>query len=203
VGLSRRSSRLLQISAVIAVIVLTAMTFYRIKSTLTYEESGTVVFVTKQTPAKVDASFSLTQSLTTTGEVIIQALMSQNSRALARQAGGTAAFNAGIMNFGNEDLPSYAYPIATLIVQGSTLESVQTTFKVVTLMLKNILSEKQAQADVRKVQRITASIIDAAGPFAERPSRIRAYAGLGLLSIIGSGMLLVFTRRLFSSGSSV
>lgn len=198
-GLSRKNFRLLQAAVVVVAIMLTALVGYRIKTTTAYEESGTVVFTSKQSAAQTDASHSLVQSLTTTGEAMVQALISQNSRALVRRAGGTAGFTATIVNFSNEDFPNYAYPLAALIVRGETLESVQTTFKVVIRMLRSILSHKQEQASVRKAQRITVSIIDVAGPLVERPSRIRAYAALGLLSFIGIGMSLIFTRRLLSN----
>lgn len=193
---SRRSCRLPQIAIVVAAIILTASVSYKIKNITTYQETGTVVFAVKQSPAQVNASYGLVQSLTTTGEAMVQALLSQESRTLARRAGGTAEFSASITNFNNEDFPDYGYPLATVVVQGPAVEAVGATFKIVIGMLRNILSHKQAQAGASKAERITMFTADAVGPLAVRPSLMRAYAALGLLSVIGTGMSVIFTRRL-------
>lgn len=196
----RRSPLLVQITAVAAAIILTALIGYQIKHTKSCEEAATVVFTVKQSPAQVNASFDSVQSLTTTGAVMVQTLMSQDSRAIARQAGGTARFNADLVNYYNEDYPEYEYPFVTLVVQGSALVGVQTTFKIVVGMLRNMLSDRQAQAGVPKTQRITISVIDDTGAFVEQPSRGRSYAALCVLSAIATGMSLIFIRRLIPRG---
>lgn len=189
----------MQIAVVGVAIILTALVGYQIKSTTSYEETGTAVFTVKQFPAQVNASFGVVQSLTATGEIIVQGLISQDSRTIIRRAGGTAAFNAEITNYNNEDFPEYAYPFATLVVQGPALEEVHATFKIITSMLRSTLAKKQTQAGVKKTQRITISVIDVTGPLAEKPSHIRAYTALCLLSVIGASMSLIFIRRLLPS----
>ena len=192
----RRNSSLLQIAVVAVAIMLTALVGYQIKHTTDYAETATVVFTVEHSSAQVNASFRVVESLTTTGEVMVQTLMSQDSHTTARRDGGTAAFNAEIINYFNEDFPEYGYPFATLAVQGPALEGVQTTFKVVIHMLDDMLSSKQAQADVPKAQRITISVLDDTGPFLEKPSRERSYAALCLLSVLGTSTSLIFVRRL-------
>jgi hypothetical protein len=200
VEILRRSPLLLQITAVAAAMILTALMGYQIKHTKSCEEAATVVFTVKQSPAQVNASFDSVQSLTTTGAVMVQTLMSQDSRAIARQAGGTARFNAELVNYYNEDYPDYEYPFVTLVVQGPALVGVHATFKIVVGMLKNMLSNRQAQAGVPRTQRITISVIDDTGAFVEEPSRVRSYAALCVLSAIATGMSLIFIRRLLPRG---
>jgi hypothetical protein len=199
--MSRKGSPLpLQIAVVVFVIILTALMGHQITHTTRYEEAATVVFTVRQSPAPVNASFESVQSLTATGEVMVQTLTSQDSRTIARRAGGTAAFNMEIINYSNEDYPQYSYPFATLAVQGPALDGVQATFKVVISMLKSGLYNYQARADAQKAQRITVSIIDDTGAVVEKPSHVRAYAALCLLSVIGTSMFLIFIRRLLPRG---
>jgi hypothetical protein len=196
----RRSSLPLQIAVVAVAIILTTLMSYQIKHITRYEEGATVVFTVRQSPAPVNASFESVQSLTTTGEVMIQTLTSQDSRTIARRAGGTAAYNAEIINYSNEDFPQYSSPFATLMVQGPTLDGVRATFKIVIDMLKNGLYNYQVRADVQKAQRITVFVMGDTGPVVEKPSHVRAYTALCLLSVIGTGMFLIFIRRLLPNG---
>lgn len=196
----RRNPLPLQIAVVAIAISLTALLGYQIEHTTSYGETATVVFTVRQSPAQVDASFGYVQSLTTTAAAMVQTLMSQDPRTIARQAGGTATFTAEVVNYYNEDYPDYAYPFATLVVRGPALEGVQATFKVVILMLRNMLFNEQAQAGVHQPKQITISIIDDTGPFAEKPSRVRSYTALCALSVIVTSMSLIFIRRILPRG---
>src|SRR5580658_5258764 len=97
------------IIAIAMVIVVTACVGYGFKRTPpTYVEGGTVVFTAPKSVAFPNVYTSLSGNLTQTAGVMAILVMSPQGQQQVRSAGGTAAFDAELVNLYNLEYPNYS-----------------------------------------------------------------------------------------------
>jgi hypothetical protein len=159
----------------------------------TYVDRATIVFITNTMSFALNPDSTVDGSLITTDAVTAGSLMDSQSRALVRQAGGTADFNLSLVNFDNQDFPEYSYPLATLMTQSADPLAAYRTFNAALKVLRDILTELQVH--VPQPDRISFSVVGATGPVRQRGSLKRSLAAVGLLALIVIGVLSSFLRR--------
>jgi hypothetical protein len=162
-----------------------------------YLESATVVFAIPRSVSKSVSSPSSTASgsLITTGEVMVQDLMSPESQRVIRNAGGTAKFEVGLVNSNNEETPSYNYPLAVCTVQSTSPASVHRTFTVTLQLLKSLLVQRQVRAIVPARSRVSIRVVGDTGLVTQRGSLKRTLMAMALLAAITASMISSFLNR--------
>jgi hypothetical protein len=181
--------------AVLAILVLTAGMAWDIKRTPPpYTESANVIL----TPPAVNPYASLSSfnaALIATAEVMTKTMLSPESQQKVREAGGTADFSLGLVNFNNEQFPYYGDPYVTVTATASDPADVHRTFTIVTLEFQRLVSERQAQAGVHPISRISTHVVADTGPVSQAGSHKRVFAGLILLAIVITFLIVIFLDR--------
>jgi hypothetical protein len=180
--------------AVVVVFVLAVAIAWGIKRTPpVYLESANVVFTPPAAFANPYTSF--TNPLIQTADVMTRIMLSPDSRRRAREAGGTADFNVGLVNLYNEQFPYYGVPYVTLTTTSVNPVIAHRTFTVATLMFQRLVSARQAQAGVPPKDRISINIVSDTGPIAQVGSSKRVFAGLLVLAIMTAFLVACFLDR--------
>ena len=160
-----------------------------------YVESATILF----TMPNLDRSATLyswrAQSLTSTGSVVSQILMSPQIEHEVAQAGGTANYDLTLINLYNQDYPHYGYPEATLSASSSDAASTHRTYLIAKRTLIKVLATLQSRAGASRRQRVIAQAADDSGPMPQSGSRPRALGGLVLLALVAAGTCWSVTGR--------
>lgn len=181
--------------AVAVILVFTAGMAWNIKKTTPpYTESANVIF----TPPAVNPYSSLssfTPALISTAEIMTSLMLSPESRQKVREAGGTADFSLGLVNFSNEQFPYYGDPYVAVSTTAANPVDAHRTFTIVTQSFLRLVSKQQAQAGVKPASRISTQVVADTGPVSEPGSNKRAFAGLIMLAIVLAFLVLIFLDR--------
>lgn len=181
--------------AVVAILILTAGIAWDIKSTPPpYTESANVIF----TPPAINPYFSIssfTSTLITTAEIMTRTMVSPESQQKVHEAGGTADFSVGLVNYNNEQFPYYGNPYVTVTTTATNPVDAHRTFAIVIQSFQRLVSERQAQAGVRSISRISTQIVGDTGPVGQPGSSKRASAGLIMLAILIAFLVVIFLDR--------
>jgi hypothetical protein len=159
----------------------------------TFLESGTVVVEASHVPLTNSPYSTVSGSLVTTGAVLMESLMSPQSRALVRRAGGTTDFSLALVNYYNGDFPEYSYPLATLTARSTNPDATRRTFMVVFQVLQRLLTERQVYTSSQG--RISMRLVGDSGPVVQPGSSKRSLAALVLLTAIVVGLISRFLTR--------
>jgi hypothetical protein len=182
--------------AISMVIVVAAGVAYYFKHTpLTYVESGTVVFAAPKTVAYPNPYTTLSGGLTGTAGIMAIIVMSPQGQQQIRSAGGTASYDAELVNLYNLEYPNYSDPFVTVTATSTNPAEVHQTFDIAAQLLERTLQEKQARAGVPEVDRITTHIVGDTGLVPERGSSKRTLAGLLVLAIVAAFSVASFFDR--------
>lgn len=183
------------LAAVMVIFILAAGMAWDIKKTPpTYSESANLIF----TPPAVNPYSSIgsfANILITTAFTMTYAMLSPESRQMVREAGGTADFNLGLVNQSNEQFPYYGYPYVTLTTTSLNPTDAHRTFAIVAVSFQHLVSERQAQAGVLPISRISIHVVADTGPISQLGSPKRIYAGLMLLAIVTTFLVAGFLDR--------
>ena len=181
--------------AVVAIIVLTAGMAWNIKRTPTpYAESANVIFAPPATNPY--SSFSdYNSALLSTAEIMTQTMLSPESQQKVRDAGGTAGFSLGLVNFSNEQFPYYGDPYVTVTATAADPATAHRTFTIVILSFQRLVRERQTQAGSYQSRLISTHVVADTRPVAVAGSHKRVYGGLIVLAIMIAFLVLIFLDR--------
>jgi hypothetical protein len=173
--------------AVALVLVLAVALLINIKKTPpTYQESATVIFTAPVSVANPNPYNSFNGDLTATGYVLMLQLKSPASRQEILNAGGSAPFDAGMVNLYNLEYPDYGDPYGIVTATSQDPVAAHRTFVAVTSELENLLAAHQTQAGVERRSWIGASLVGDSGPIVVPGSSKRVYAGVLVLTIVST-----------------
>lgn len=194
--LSEFRQRVQAVAIAIGTVLATGIGYSAYNTVPVYVESATVLFTTAGATS-ADVAYALPlPSLITTGAIASHLVMDPATARLISAAGGTASYNLALINFYNEDYPSYDYPEATLTASSTSALAAHKTFVIATRTLNQVLQRIQAQRRVAVAARIVIRLIGASGPIATVGSHKRVLAGLLLLfMIIGSAIWRTVNQR--------
>lgn len=182
--------------AVAMVFLVAAGTAYAFKHTPpSYQESATLVFTLPESGSNPNPYAAESESLITTGGIMVQWLMSAQAQQQVRAAGATGDFDAALFNSSNLEYPDYAEPYVTVSATAQDPVAAHDTFAVVTQVFNDDLEARQAQEDVPPDARITVRVIGDSGPLPQQGSRARSFAGLLLLTIVTAYLAARFLDR--------
>jgi hypothetical protein len=181
--------------ALMVLFVLTVSMAWEIKSTPpVYSESANVIFTAPAAnPYSSIATF--TNDLITTAYVMTQVMLSPESQQAVREAGGTADFSVGLVNFNNLQFPYYGDPYVTITATSRNLADTHRTFVIVAQSFQRIVSEGQIQSGALPPSRISTNVVADTGPVSPPGSQKRALAGLILLATVTAFLVLLFLDR--------
>ena len=185
-GKARKRSRL---TLVVATLLLAAGAGYDIKiSPPTYLESAIVELSLPKSYNAPNAYYMFAPSLITSGEVMVEILMSPSVQRQIGADGRGASVSLALVNLYNEEYPDFGVPLATLTAASPVAADTHRTFVVAERELGLLLTARQKQLGVRPRQRISAQILGDSGPIIQTGSRARVFGGLALLAAIGAGL---------------
>ena len=179
----------------IVVVVAAGIGYYFKHTPLTYAESGTVVFAPPKSLTYPNPYSILSSGLTATAGIIAIIAMSPQGQQQVRAAGGTASYDAELVNTYNLEYPNFSDPFVTVTATSANPAEAHQTFTVVTELLENLLQTRQAQVGVPDVDRVTAHMVGDSGLVPEEPSSKRTLAGLLVLMIIAAFSVANFFER--------
>jgi hypothetical protein len=183
----RRSLTAWHLLAVSVAILASAAVGYGIKTAApVYLESGTLTLTTHKALKGPNGPFLLNQSLTTTGEVMVESLSSPQSLPLVRQRGGDADLGISLVNYNNEDFPDYGYPFAILTAQSTSSASAHSTFTAAFHVMKQLLADRQSQVGVKAKGRIFINVVGDTGVVAQSGSSKRIFSALSFLCLVAA-----------------
>ena len=184
-----KTRKRLRLTLVVATLLLAAGAGYDIKiSPPMYLESATVELSLPTAQNDPNAYFEFAPSLITSGEAMVQILMSP---AVQRQLSGTgrgASVSLALVNLYNEEYPYYGVPLATLTAASPAAADTHHAFAVAARVLGLLLAAQQKQAGVPPRERISAQILGDSGPIIQTGSRARVFGGLALLAAMAVGL---------------
>ncbi len=181
-GKARKRLRLALVAATLLLVVGAA---YDIKtSPPVYLESATVEFPLPKAQNAPNAYFMFAPSLITSGEAMVQILMSPSAQRQISAAGHGASVSFALVNLYNEEYPNYGFPLATLTASSPVAADAHRTFVAAARVLGLLLAARQKQLGVPPRDRISAQIIGDSGPIIQTGSRARVFGGLALLAAI-------------------
>lgn len=185
----RKPRKPLRLTLVVATLLLAAGAGYDIKiSPPLYLESATVEFSPPKVPNAANAYYVFAPSLITSGEAMVQILMSPSVQNQIGAVGRGASVSLALVNLYNEEYPNYGVPLATLTAASPVAADTHRTFVVAARTLGLLLAARQEQAGVRPSDRISARILGDSGPIIQTGSRARVYGGLALLAAMAIGL---------------
>jgi hypothetical protein len=180
----------LRLALVVATILLAAGVAYDIKiGPAMYLESATVEFSLPKAQNAPNAYYIYAPSLITSGEVMVQSLMSPSvQHQIDATAGGSASVSLALVNLYNEEYPDYGFPLATLTASSLGAVDAHHAFMTAARVLRLLLAARQQQLGVAPRHRITARILGDSGPIIQTGSHARVFGGLALLAAIAAGL---------------
>lgn len=180
--------------AVAFVFVLTAGLGYHLEFTLPgYVDTATVAFVE---PKIEGGLFNNGQSLLVIDALTADSVMSSRGQQQVRNAGGTADYDVALVNFNDEEFPSYSRPYVTVATASDDAADAQHTFSAVMSVLQSDLATLQARQGAKPDTWIQLRMIAApTGAFPQTGSRMRTLAGLAVLAVIAAFTVATFLER--------
>jgi hypothetical protein len=146
-----------------------------------YADTATVAFTAPQS----FGPFAGSQALLVIDELTANRIMSTKGQQEDRDAGGTADYDAALVNLHNQDYPDYSVPYVNVTTTSPSPVAAQDTLSAVLRVLADDLSALQAGQGVKPGNRIGLRVIAApTGPLVQGGSPKRTLAGLGALTII-------------------
>jgi hypothetical protein len=178
---------------VIVLFVLTVGLAYHIhRAKPSYMVTSTVSFIAPS----LKNSVNYYDGLLATTEIMTYSMMSQKTQELVRAAGGTADYNVALVNLNNEDFPNYSNPYVTVTTTAPDPVAAQNTFSIVMRTLQRSLATQQVSQGAPAKAWITAyTIAPPDGPVAQSGYPKRTLAGLAVLAMIVTFMVLTFLDR--------
>jgi hypothetical protein len=134
-------------------------------------------------------------SLITSGEAMVQTLMSPSAQRQIGAAGSGASVSLALVNLYNEEYPNYGVPLATLTAASPVAADAHRTFVAAARVLGLLLTARQEQMGVPPRERVSAQILGNSGPIIQSGSRARVFGGLALLAAIAVGLVWNGARR--------
>jgi hypothetical protein len=185
-----KARKRLRLTLVMATLLLAAGAGYDIEiSPPMYLESATVELSLPKAQNAPNAYYMFAPSLITSGEVMVQILMSPSAQRQIGAAGrGATSASLALVNLYNEEYPYYGVPLATLTVASPVAAEAHRTFAAAARVLGLVLAAQQKQAGVPPRERISAQILGDSGPIIQTGSRARAFGGLALLAAIAASL---------------
>jgi hypothetical protein len=184
-----KARKRLRLTLVVAVLLLAAGVGYDIRiNPPMYLESATVELALPKTQNAPNAYYMFAPSLITSGEVMVQILMSPSAQRQIGAGGRGASFSLALVNLNNEEYPHYGVPLATLSAASRVAAAAHRTFVVAAHVLSLLLAAWQKQAGVPPRERISAQILGDSGPIVQTGSHARVFGGLALLAAIAAGL---------------
>lgn len=157
----------------------------------TYQESATLV-LTAPRPQPYTAFGS---SLVTTGEIAADWVMGQQGRRQVAQAGGGDNFTVALVNFSDQEYPYYVAPYLTVSASAGSPAAAHRVFLAMTGTFDGYLAARQQAERVAPRSLIGTRLVGDTGPLLQQGSRIRSFAGLGMLTIVAAYLLARFLDR--------
>jgi hypothetical protein len=185
-----KARKRLRLTLVMATLLLAAGAGYDIEiSPPMYLENATVELSLPKAQNAPNAYYMFAPSLITSGEVMVQILMSPSAQRQIGAAGrGATSASLALVNLYNEEYPYYGVPLATLTVVSPVAAEAHRTFAAAARVLGLVLAAQQKQAGVPPRERISAQILGDSGPIIQTGSRARAFGGLALLAAIAASL---------------
>ena len=184
-----KTRKRIRLTLVVATLLLAAGAGYGIEiSPPTYLESATVELLLPKAENAPNAYYIFASSLITSGEVMVQILMSPAAQRQISAAGHGASVSLALVNLYNEEYPDYGVPLATLTAASPVAADAHRTFVAATRALGLLLAARQKQMEVPPLDRISAQILGDSGPVIQTGSRARVFGGLALLAAIAAGL---------------
>jgi hypothetical protein len=149
-----------------------------------YGETGTMVFLPPYSGVHPNPYTAVGGSLTPTAGVIAAHLMSPQGQQQVTQAGGTAAYDLGLVNGYNLQYPNYSNPYLVITTTDTNADAVNRTFDIVTRMLTAEMTASQVASGVPKRDRIFTQLAGDTGPLLQQGSPKRSLAGIMILTIV-------------------
>jgi hypothetical protein len=186
---SGKARERLRLTLVAATLLLAAGVGYGIEtSSPGYVESATVELSVPKTQNAPNAYYMFAPSLITTGEVMVQILMSSPVQRQIGAAGRDASVSFALVNLYNEEYPYFGLPLVTLTAASPAAADAHRTFVVAARVLGHLLAARQEQLGVPPRERILAQVLGDSGPVAQVGSRARVLGGLALLAVMAASL---------------
>jgi hypothetical protein len=186
-NLSWAARKRIRVALVVATLILAAGAGYGIgTSRPVYLESATVEFSLPKTKNAPNAYYMFAPSLITSGEAMVQILMSPSAQRQIGAAGRGASASLSLVNLYNEEYPYYGVPLATLTAVSPVAADARRAFVIAARVLGLVLAARQRGVPPR--ERISAQILGDSGPIIQAGSRARVFGGLALLTAIVAGL---------------
>lgn len=150
----------------------------------TYGETGTMVFLPPYSGVHPNPYTAVGGSLTPTAGVVAARVMSPQGQQQVVQAGGTAAYDIGLVNGYNLQYPDYSSPYLDITTTDTNPDQVYKTFNIVTRMLSGEMTAAQIDNGVPPRDRIFTQVAGPSGPLLEQGSPKRSLAGILILTIV-------------------
>ncbi len=190
-GLLRR-----HLAATMVVLVLAAAVGWGLASrSRSYSESTTVVFTVPRGLADAVLSPPVRHSLVATEIMMSDTLITPAVKNTIHETGGTAPFTLTPFNLYNMQYPDYSEPYVTLTATSPQAPATQRTYAAVLRVLESRLTAIQKQAGVPRKERIHTYFAGATGLTQQRGSRVRVFAGLGVLTVVAVFSTAIFLDR--------
>ncbi|MBG0827448.1 hypothetical protein HS041_06680 [Planomonospora sp. ID67723] len=131
------------------------------------------------------------------GELSVTVLNGPHGHRLVREHGGTADFEAELVNHGNLETPYHDQPYVTLTVSSRDPVEVNDTMRALVNVLHIELEERQAKLGAREKWMVTAEVLTrSVNPTSLEGRRSRSLGALALLSLVSAlGAALWAERR--------
>jgi hypothetical protein len=153
-----------------------------------YAESATVEFAIPEGRNAPNAYYMLAPSLITTGEVMVQIMMSPAAQRQIEAASPSARVSLALVNMYNEDYPYYGVPLATLTATSPVPAETHRTFAASARELGRLIAAWQEREGVPPRERIPARILGDGGPVVQSGSRVRVLGGLTALAALTASL---------------
>ena len=142
-----KARKRLRLTLVVAMLLLAAGVGYDIEiSPPMYLESATVELSLPKAQNAPNAYYMFAPSLITSGEVMVQILMSPSAQRQIDAAGRGASVSLALVNLYNEEYPNYGVPLATLTAASPVAADAHRTFVAAARVLGLLLAARQKQA---------------------------------------------------------
>jgi hypothetical protein len=160
-----------------------------------YQSTGTILFAVSL-PGQSNPDRISGNDLIVTADVVATSVMSPAGALQVRQAGGTGDYNFALVNFYNQQYPSYQEPAAILQASSRDPAVAERTFTAALAVIQQSLQARQAAANTPPADRISASLTGgSSGPVPLTGYPKRTYAGLLLLAIIAAYSVAIALDR--------
>lgn len=168
--------------AVIVVLIISAGAAYDIRRTPEqYSDGATVIFFVAHQPAQTPAQAdSINESLVAT-----EVMLAQTTMQYVSTTAGKVQIVAFPCNRSNLQYPDYEEQCATLTATAANASAVHWAFRHAYRVLTSRLLKLQIRSAVPSRDRIRTYLVGISGAVSQPGSRMRVFAGLGVLTLIG------------------